>query len=192
MNPLLENPAPDFRELERVLKGQAAPRRVHLVELLIDQEVLQAISECYLGRSWLPAPPGPRWLPSAEPLTEAHCRQLVGLYWRLGYDCVPAWPIWQGHPPIRRRHSADTATLSRGERAWVDEGRGLIASRQELERFPWDVIRADASPAALMARALPPGMKLTVTSNLFEHVMSNLAAMLDEARRWHPQESRAT
>lgn len=52
-NPLLEHPAPNFAELERVLKGEQDPRRVHLVELGIDQEVLQAIAERYLGEPWV-------------------------------------------------------------------------------------------------------------------------------------------
>ena len=53
INPLLEHLAPNFAELERVLKGEQEPRRVHLVELSIDQEVLQAIAERYLGEPWV-------------------------------------------------------------------------------------------------------------------------------------------
>ena len=40
---LLERPTPDFVAFERVLRGEAAPNRVRLVELGIDQEVLRAI-----------------------------------------------------------------------------------------------------------------------------------------------------
>jgi hypothetical protein len=52
--PLLEDPAPDFAELQRVLKGEQEPRRVHLVELGVDPEVRQAIIERYLGESYIP------------------------------------------------------------------------------------------------------------------------------------------
>jgi len=168
-NPLLEHPAPDFAELERVLKGEQEPRRVHLVELGIDREVLQAITERYLGKPWIP------WSGrSGELPAEPYFGQLVTVYCRLGCDYVPAWPIWAHHPPPRRRRTEDTAELPRGEREWVDESRGLISSWEEFEQFPWDEIKSDISPCESMARNLPQGMKMTVTTTLFEHVLENL------------------
>jgi uroporphyrinogen decarboxylase len=168
-DPLLEHPAPDFAELERVLKGEQEPRRAHLVELGIDQEVLQVIAERYLGEPWL------AWNPwTEEPPRELCVRQRVTLYCRLGYDFVPTYPVWAHHPPPRRRRADDTAELPRGEREWVDESRGLISSWEEFERFPWDEIRPDCSPCDFAARNLPEGMKMTVTATLFEHVLENL------------------
>ncbi|MBM4467637.1 MAG: hypothetical protein FJ014_19135, partial [Chloroflexi bacterium] len=130
-NPLLERPAPDFAELERVLKGKQEPRRVHIVELLIDEEVLQAITARYLGKPWI------------------------------------SWGKAQGR-------TEDTAELSRGERGWVAESRGLISSWEEFEGFPWEKIQPDFSPCEFVARNLPEGMKVTVTASLFEHVLENL------------------
>ncbi len=52
---LLERPAPDFDELVRVLKGDHLPRRVHLVEVGIDPEILQVIQENLPWRSLDPA-----------------------------------------------------------------------------------------------------------------------------------------
>ena len=92
MNPLLDHPSPDFAELERVLKGDQEPQRVHLVELLIDEEVLQAIVEHYLGEAWIPS--------TAESRVR-YLKQLTLLYCRLGYDYVPIpqWPtLWRNHP----------------------------------------------------------------------------------------------
>jgi len=173
-NPLLERPAPDFAELERVLKGEQEPCRVHLVELLIDEEVLQAITVRYLGKPWVSWGEGPRWLPSLEEQGEPYFKQLVALYYRLGYDYVPVSRVWTHHPPPRRRRAEDTAELSRGERGWVDESRGLISSWEEFEGFPWEKIQPDFSPCEFVARNLPEGMKMTVTANLFEHVLENL------------------
>jgi hypothetical protein len=91
---LPNTPDPDFAELERVLKGEQEPRRVHLAELLIDEEVLQAIAERYLGQ---------RWVPSTAETRESYFRQLVALYHRLGYDFVPAMCVrddWVNHPSL--------------------------------------------------------------------------------------------
>jgi uroporphyrinogen decarboxylase len=167
--PLLEHPHPDFEELARVLKGEQEPRRAHVVELGIDQEVLQVISERYLGETWTA---WNRWRDGVPP--RSYIQRLVTLYYRLGYDYVPTWPIWVNHPPPRRRRTEDTAVLPRGEREWVDESRGLIGSWEEFERFPWDEIQPDRSPTELAIQYLPPGMKVTVTATLFEHVMENL------------------
>jgi uroporphyrinogen decarboxylase len=46
-------PAPDFAELEQVLRGREAPQRVHLVELGIDLEVLRAAAHRHLGMPWI-------------------------------------------------------------------------------------------------------------------------------------------
>lgn len=162
---LLNSPAPDFAELERVLKGEQEPRRVHLVELLMDQEMMQAITERYLGQSWIPL--------TAQP-QEPYFRQLVTLYHRLGYDYVPIFSRWIHHPPPKRRRTEDTAELSKGERQWVEESRGLISSREEFEQFPWNKIKPDYSPLEFVARNLPDGMKMTVMSSLFEHVLETL------------------
>jgi uroporphyrinogen decarboxylase len=167
-NPLLEHPAPDFAELERVLKGEQAPRRVHLVELLIDEEVLQAITGRYLGETWIP---------STARAQELYVQQIVTLYYRLGYDYVPVpqWPtLWVNHPSPQWRETADTADLSRGKRAWANEGRGLISSWKDFERFPWDEIRPDVAPYEFAARNLPDGIKIVVETNFFEHVLETL------------------
>jgi uroporphyrinogen decarboxylase len=168
-NPLLEHPTPDFAELEQVLKGAQEPRRVHLVELGIDQEMLQAIAERYLGEPWIFWHRRPNELPP-----EPYLKQLITMYHRLGYDYVPTARVWSDHPPLRKRRTADTADLSRGEREWVDESRGLISSWEELEQFPWDRIEADISACEFMAQNLPEGMKMTVSATLFEHVLEYL------------------
>ena len=167
-SPLLEHPTPDFAELERVLKGEQEPRRGHLVELPMDREVLQAITERYLGEQWIPFD---RW--TEEP-REPFFKQLVTLYYRLGYDCVPVEPIWTHHPPLRQRRAEDTARLSRGQREWVDGSRGLISSWEEFKQFPWDKIKPDWSPCEFAARNLPGRMKIIVHASLFEWVVQRL------------------
>ncbi|MCD6288919.1 MAG: hypothetical protein J7M34_00340, partial [Anaerolineae bacterium] len=130
---LLKNPTPDFAEMRKVLEGEMEPRRVYLAELGIDQEVLQAITEQYLGQTWTPWNSRDEVIPPKE-----YVERLVTIYYRLGYDYVPTWCVWVNHPAPRRRRTSDTAVLARDEREWVDESRGLIGSWEEFEQFPWD------------------------------------------------------
>jgi uroporphyrinogen decarboxylase len=110
-------------------------------------------------------------------IQEPYFAQFVGMYHRLGNDFVPVRPTLLNHPPPRRRVGQDTADLSRGERAWVEEGAGLITSREEFEAFPWDDIKGDPTPCQIVARVLPPGMKIAVRGSYFEHVMETLLGM---------------
>lgn len=167
---LLDHPAPDFDELVRVLKGEHLPRRVHLVELGIDLEVLQTIQETCLGEPWAL----PRGAQGLEKLNERYYRQRVNLYYRLGYDFVPIWPVWVNNPAGKVRRAADTADLSRGTRDWVDESGALIRSRAGYESFPWEKIYAAPETFEMIARCLPDGMKMTVSATLFEYIFETL------------------
>ena len=53
MNAEAETP-PSFAELERVIKGEKEPSRVHLVELGVDQEVVRFITENVFEHEWVP------------------------------------------------------------------------------------------------------------------------------------------
>ncbi|HLO32094.1 MAG TPA: uroporphyrinogen decarboxylase family protein [Anaerolineales bacterium] len=167
---LLDHPAPDFDELVRVLKGEQAPRRVHLVEVGIDPEVLQTIQESCLGEPWAL----PRGVHVLERPDERYYRQLVNLYYRLGYDFVPIWPFWVNNPPGRIRRATDTSDQPYSTRNWVDESAALIKSRADYESFPWERIYAAPETFEMVARCLPDGMKMTVIANLFENVFENL------------------
>jgi uroporphyrinogen decarboxylase len=174
-SPMLNNPAPDFAELERILRGEEEPRRAHAVELHVDPEVLQVIKESYLGEPWIPPPWTRRsWFAPAEGVTAPYFDQLVRLYCSLGYDFVRAWVMWTSHPLRSPRCAEDTAQLSRGQREWLDQSDGLITSWDDFEQFPWDKIKADSSVSDFMAQCLPPGMKIVATAMFFEHVLEIL------------------
>jgi uroporphyrinogen decarboxylase len=162
INPVLKQPAPDFAEFARVLRGEQAPRRVHLAELTIDDEVLAAIYEHYMGERW------------AYTDHDVRLRQFVKMYYHLGYDYVPVWPAWRGHPAAMKRIALDTAQLPHAARNWVNESQGLITSWQDFEAFPWQAIHADAESCEQTARHLPEGMKMAMIAIDFEHVMENL------------------
>ncbi len=163
---LLDHPVPDFDEFVRVLKGEQVPRRVPIVELGIDPEVLQYIQETFLGGPWAL----PRGVYSPNQPDERYLGQLVNIYYRLGYDFAPLWPMWLNSPPKKVRPATDTADKSRGTREWVDESGAQISSREDFESFPWEKIYTPPEIVEMAARHLPDGMKLAVSACLFEDI----------------------
>lgn len=163
----LAEPAPDFTEFQRVLKGEQEPRKVHLVEVLMDEEVMQAITEHYLKK---------RWIHSTQEPQEAYFEQIVRLYYQMGYDFVPVdcSNRFENNPPQRVMRIEDTAELPSAMREWIP-GRGHISSWEEFERYPWDKLKPDVRVPRLMARYLPEGMKLAICGpSVFEHVLEHL------------------
>jgi uroporphyrinogen decarboxylase len=167
---LLDHPAPDFDGLLSILKGEKTPGRVPIVEIGIDSEVLKDIQESFLDEPW--ALPDGMGGPSSP--DKHYYQQLINLYYRLGYDFVPLWPLWVDLPPGKIRQVADTAGTSRGLRDWVDESGALIRTLEDFERFPWDRIHAAPETLEMAANLIPEGMKVTVSGNLFENIFESL------------------
>jgi len=158
---------PDFETFRHVLLGEARPRRVHFVELAIDPEIAQYLVEHEMKRTWV------TWPHTDETRTD-YWRQILDLYYYLGYDFVPVWPMTLNMPASKTLKAADTADLSRGQRSWVDQGPGLITSWDDFERFPWDDITWDYEALDVVAAALPDGMAIVVSACLFEVVLEQL------------------
>jgi uroporphyrinogen decarboxylase len=167
---LLDHPSPDFDELVRMLKGEKAPRRVPLVEISIDPEVLQTIQETCLGAPWALS----RGVHTLKKPDDQYYRQLVNLYYRLGYDFVPIWPFWVNNPTGKVLRTDDTSQHPGGTRDWVDESAALIRCKADFEAFPWERIYAAPETFEMVARYLPDGMKMAVVSTLFENIFESL------------------
>jgi uroporphyrinogen decarboxylase len=167
---LLDHPAPDFDRLLSILRGEKTPGRVLIVEIGIDPEVLQEIQESLLGEPWvLPRGVG---VPSSP--DTRYYKQLINLYYRLGYDFVPLCPLWVNNPPGKIRQAADTAEASRGLRDWVDESGALIRLWEDFERFPWNQIHTAPETLEMADRYMPEGMKATISASLFENIFEVL------------------
>jgi hypothetical protein len=151
--PLLDHPTPDFAEFCRVLSGEQPPRRVHLIEIGIDEEILQAITEQVTTGQWF------SWEGDyGETPPEPYYEQLVTLFYRLGYDYVPIWATCPNHPKPKRRITADTAELATGPREWVEEGLGLStlsARRYETDRAHHSLRACPGEPAGLRRAGVP-------------------------------------
>lgn len=162
--------APDFEELEKVIRGEKQPSRVHLVELGIDLEVARVLTENVLEEEWVP---------DTEDTHTQYARQHVDLYAGTGHDFAPAWGGFQNMPQFKERKAADTAELSRGERHWVEEGGGIIKDWKEFERVGWDKITPDFTWLDEMRQVLPDGMKLVVGTTLFEMILERFLGYED-------------
>ncbi len=152
---------PDFERIRTALLCLGEPDRVPLAEAGIDQGVKEAV----LGR----------------PIRSA--RDEVDFWATAGYDFAPV------HTGLRlmtsyglsgekqatderqalllrnRRVGRARYAVARDEelrRDWAEEGRGIITTRAEMERFPWPEPREfiAAERFAEVAAALHPGMKI--------------------------------
>ncbi len=148
----LKHPHPDVDRFCAVLRGEIVPSRPPLVELIVDQQIVRAIAERYLGLKW---PEGDS--PDAQ-------RQALMIHvevWRrMGYDYV-RWGGGLAFPGKKRVTNDTAAEFSRGQRSWVEEGTGIIASWEDFEKYPWPRLEAvDFSLLEYLAHHLPEGMGL--------------------------------
>jgi uroporphyrinogen decarboxylase len=145
---------PDFEGFLRVVvkrQGQVAGvgtpglQHVRLAEFGIDWGVMEAIQGPPTGDS-----------------REAVASWLAKFWREIGYDYVTQGvDLSFPHGELR---APDTATLSRGERSWVNEAKGPITNWEEFEKYPWP----EVTPAAFegleaMGRNLPEGMKVAAS-----------------------------
>ena len=104
---------PDFGRFLKVLRREGEPDYVPFVELGIDREIVEAVLE--------------------EPVRSV--ADDVRFWHALGYDYVS---VKAAIPWARRRDAAaDTASLPHARREWVNVHSGQIASRADLEAFPF-------------------------------------------------------
>ncbi len=140
---------PCWDHLRDVLLRRNIPDRVPFMELFLDDEIIAAVLE--------------RPVDSFADAAEA--------YLRLGYHNVP----YRITPAFARpgHSTADTASLSRGDRDWVMGGGGLISSRDDFESYPWpgpDPRVASGLESA--AGVAPEGMGITLrTSGVLDNVL---------------------
>ncbi len=166
----LKNPEPDFNLLREIIKGNKEPERVHFVEFLVDEEVIQHITEKYFDK---------KCVPDTFENREEHLQQVIDFYYKLGYDYVPLAPQWFNIPDFKKRITEDTAELSKGKRNWVEEGEGIIKEWHDFENIDWETIEPDYWQLEYTQEHLPHGMKMTVYNTVFQMVLENLLGYED-------------
>jgi len=162
----LKNPRPDFEEFKKVIRREKPAKRVNFVELFADQEIVNFIVEHFLGE---------RAIPFSSETKENFLRQLINWWYKMGYDYIRLGGGLKF--PRKERITKDIALLSRKERSWVEEGKGIIGSWEDFEKYPWpDVKKIDYSPYEFVCRNLPQGMGMMVcpSSGVLEICSENL------------------
>jgi len=187
----LKNPSPDFETFKEVLMGERKPTRVHFVELAIDFEVMNFVAEKLMKQKF---PAYPIWEKKVKMFREGkdvsqlmeeeklYFKNVINFYYSMGYDYVPTW---EPSALLLVAISRARVTVTAGrKRAWVEETEGLIKSWEDFENFPWERIKLDVDDYfKFFCDNLPEGMKITVTSSLYEWVGERLLGYVGMFRK---------
>jgi uroporphyrinogen decarboxylase len=135
------------------------------VEYLVDDALRRPITEQLFGRRWVD--PG---ITGDRAAREAYLDNFIIFWHHLGYDVVR----YEESLPFPQHNivGADPTTRS-GSRAWRDQHQGVIASWEDLERYPWpEVTPATLANYEYLAGHLPEGMGLVAchAGGIYEHL----------------------
>ena len=182
MDKIFKNPKPDFESLLAVLRGTKKASRLFSCELAIDEEIKKALLENYLDEAYYP-PPVSHWGASRVDSSDSHeMRESYKKYYRqsLRFWYLMGYSLYSDLTFINRFEdmctltvkTSDTAALSKGDRHWAVEGKGMISSWEDYEKFPWDkpiqFIGEYLDYLDFIEDFIPDGMKLGVVGTLFE------------------------
>ncbi len=171
----LENPNPNIKRFCDVITGRTIPKKPPLVELVINQEIVQEITETKLNAKWIS--------PEDIETSKAYLKNLINCWYRLGYDYVRLGGSISRAAgggldyPEKERLADDTASLTYGKRQWVEEGIGIISSWEDFEKYPWPSPQeVSLFPYEFASGNLPEGMGMFVcpACGVLEVVANNL------------------
>jgi uroporphyrinogen decarboxylase len=147
--------SPDWEELVSCVRRECTPKRVHFMELFLDDEVQDAVCARFDLE---------RGLSRADPFFRE--KRQIALQRFLGYDYVRCG-IEGAEWTWNQTTVEDTASMRReGGRSFTDEHEGPITSWEEFERYPWpDFSRATTRSLEWYQRNLPDGMCLASGGN---------------------------
>ena len=186
----LQKPKPDFDTLLQVLSGKREPDKVFFCEMLIDEEIKKYIIENYFheqnysptvtfGGSSEGSSESRVDFEETKKSSERYYRQLIQFYYRMGYSFVADYEFlvnFQSFNIVSKiGRDPDTSAFPRPERHWAQEGKGVIQSWEDFEKFPWkrvqELVERYGDHIRFLSRNLPDGMKLAVVGSILEQVM---------------------
>ncbi|NLX04482.1 MAG: hypothetical protein GXY33_04985 [Phycisphaerae bacterium] len=163
----LAKPKPDIERMVAVIMGERPADPPPLVEYIIDDVHLEALTR-RLGRTWVP-PADPGLIKDGRS-AEAYLDNFIECWYRLGYDYVR---IERGAGFTVASETAEDETRQDQHRGWVDTERGLISSWEDFERYPWPTVTDEKlADIAYVNDHLPEGMGLISShaANQYEHL----------------------
>ena len=154
----------NFKRLDTVLRLEGEPDRVPFFEIYMDKEIMEALSGKPIAKLDL----------QDDGQLNTYFEAVAGLYASLGYDYVPL----RASPDFPRNNvkfASDTATMPHTQREWLDEHKGLIQNREDLDSYPWpdpeQLAETRLKHIETQAKYLAKGMKIApYTSGVFENV----------------------
>jgi uroporphyrinogen decarboxylase len=184
----IKHPKPDFSEFIDVVEGRKKPSKVHNVEVIVDEEVKEFIIKNYFNEKYyssvgininsLGDVSNILNMQDYKKAKENYYRMYVKFHYGMGYSIVPDHDFiinLEGFNTISQKKE-DTAKLSRGERSWISEGRGLIKNWNDFENFKWNKIEyllVDYEKhLEFMKKILLDGMKIATVGAMFYQVFS--------------------
>jgi len=130
---------PDYEGLLKNIRRSGTPDRVYFMELFYDDEIARAVEKQYGVTGRLnPAAPEYEW------------QRAIALQRFLGYDTVRTSLLALDTGAGQTAGDTTRGDQARQERSWANEHRGLIATWEDFERYPWP----DANKLTLDTRAL--------------------------------------
>lgn len=158
---------PDLKELLEVLRRERKPKRVHFIELFLDEEIKDGICERFeLIKKLNPNDP------------YFSLKKEIQVHRFLGYEVYRVPVIRKDFFTLPGLLTADTASKkqSRGDRAWVEEHRGPIQSWEDFEKYSWpSPEEIDLSPLEWLEKNLPATMGVY---DLTAHILEILTFLL--------------
>jgi len=153
---------PDIAEMIGILTRQSLPKRVHHIELFLDVEMKEAVTERFSLAAGLDR---------SDPLYET--KRDAKMHAFLGYDMFRVG--------VARKTVFQTATIAapdttgqkgqeRSARDWQEEHAGPIQGWADFEKYPWPrVSDVDFAPLEWLEKNLPPTMGCyELTAHIFE------------------------
>jgi uroporphyrinogen decarboxylase len=150
MHGLAELPdSPNFQRVRAALKFEE-PDRVPIAELLVNREVKSA----FLGRP----------LGDPEVNLEEYLRNDIAFSVAAGYDFVRLMALGEFGVPDGEDAGAQSFKIEGSSREWANESARLIASREDLENYPFpDPSKVDLSHIEIGTGLMPEGMEALVS-----------------------------
>jgi len=155
----LKRPEPNAEEFIATIRGEVIPRRVPMVEYIVDDALMQPIVTEMMGREWVTPAKGDA-TERSRPLSSSHARRwdnFIEFWYRMGYPYVrleTSLPF-----PSRRIPVPDTAEGVNKNRHWMDQHEGMIKDWESFEKYPWPTVdEFDFRPFEYIAAHLPDGL----------------------------------
>jgi uroporphyrinogen decarboxylase len=163
---------PDVKTFIDVVRRVRRPKRVHFVELFLDDEIKEAVWSRYEGRYNLG-----RGMTQGDPCYTL--KKEMRLHEFLGYDVYRVGIVHKDVFLMKYVNAADTTAIGgqhRGKREWAEEHGGPIQSWKDFETYQWPKVSAvDFGPFEWLDKNLPENMGVY---DLTAHILEMLTFLM--------------